>query len=84
MCKVRKMCETLALLGLIMVFPVGILVYMYFTVPKFQAGDCFKFTYNDNKTFRVTKLMTYRYQLNNSMYLGHQYVDKNARRVSCE
>lgn len=84
MYKMRKMCETIALLGLIMVFPVGILTYMYFTVPKFQKGDCFRFKYNKSRLFKVTKLMTYRYQLNNNIYLGHQYVDRNARKVNCE
>lgn len=80
----RKVWEVCQILGLVAVFPVGILVYMYFTVPKFHKNDCIMFDYGPKKVYTVTDKRGFRYILNGSAIVSIEFTDRNARKVSCE
>ena len=60
----QKVWEVGKILALIAVFPVGLITYMYFTVPKFQKGDCIMFDYGPKKRYNVTEKRGFRYILN--------------------
>lgn len=83
MYKVRKIREVLGFLLVISFYPVGLITYMYFTVPKFKAGDCILFDYGPKEVYNVTDKRGFRYVLNGSTFVSIEFTDRNARRVSC-
>ena len=78
-----KMRQISAFLALVSVFPVGLLVYMHFTVPKFRAGDCIMFDYGPKKVYSVTEKRGFRYILNGGAIVSIEFTDRNAEKVKC-
>ena len=79
----RKVWEVCSFLGILSVFPIGLLTYMYFTVPKFKAGDCIRFDYGEEKVYTVTKKQGFRYILNGRAFVSIEFTDRNAEKVKC-
>lgn len=84
MYKVRKMCEVLVFLAILGVFPLGMITYTYFTVPKFMVNQCILFGYGPDKIYTITGKSGFRYILDNHAIVSVEFTDKNAKKVRCE
>ena len=80
MSKMRQVCE---ILGLVSVLPVIMFAYVYFTMAKFEVGDCIKFEYGKPKVYKVTASWAFRYVLDNKVIISRHATDKQAKKVKC-
>lgn len=78
-----KVCETCKFFGLVLLFPLLMILYVYLTMAKFQVGDCIKFDYGKPKVYKVTKSYTFRYVLDNKVIISRHATDKQAKKVKC-
>ena len=79
----RKVWEVCKILGIMSVFPVGMFLYMYFTVPKFKKNDCIMFDYGPKKVYTITDKRGFRYILNGKSSVSIEFTDRNAFKVKC-
>lgn len=80
----RKVWEVISFLTLLGVPVVLLATYAYFTVPKFRTGDCVRLDYGTRKVYTITEVRKFRYILNNRLNFKIEFLDNNARKVSCK
>ena len=79
----RKVRETCKFLGILSVFPIGLLAYMHFVVAQYNEGDCMAFDLHPEIVYTVTEKKLFRYVLDNRVIVSINLTDEISKKVKC-